>query len=113
MAAREGSRPVFERYRKSLVTMHFPPAQQAQFYLQTAESYEALSQVDAALAAADHARSIAETYGFNQVLFAAEELAARVRSGARVARSAPEAPIPASLRGIATTIGEMRRLVPS
>jgi hypothetical protein len=105
--------PLFERYRRSLATMSFPPALEAQYHLQTAESYEALSQLDAAEAAALRARTIAERYGFNETLFAAEQVAARVRNGAPGYTQTPEAPIPASLQGIATTIGEMRRLIPT
>ena len=40
------------------------------------------------------------------------QLAARVRTGAMVATRAPEAPIPHSLRTIATTIRQMRQVVP-
>ena len=113
IAAREGSMPLFERYRRTLASTAFPPAQEAQFHLQTAESYEALSLPDAATHAARRAQAVAATYGFNKVAFAAEELMMRVRTGAPGATSAPDAPIPTSLQRIATTIGEMRRLVPS
>jgi tetratricopeptide (TPR) repeat protein len=111
IAARDGSMPLFERYRRSLATMPFPPTMEAQFHLQTAESYEALSLPDAAMQAARRARAVAHTYGFNKVAFAAEELLERKGRGDRVP-SAPDAPMPESLREIASTIGEMRRLVP-
>ena len=113
IAARDGSMPVFERYRRSLATMPFPPAMEAQFHLQTAESYEALAQPDAALTSAERARAIAERFQFNQTLFAADAVAARVRAGAAITARAPEPSIPASLRTIASRIGDMRRLVPS
>ena len=80
IAARDGSMPVFERYRRSLATMPLPPVMEAQFHLQTAESYEVLLQPAAAVAAAERARTVAERFGFNQVLFAAEQVAARVRT---------------------------------
>ena len=112
IAARDGSMPLFERYRRSLATMSFPPVMEAQFHLQTAESYEALDQPDAALAAARRAQTVAERFGLNKVLFAAEELTARVRSGTRTTRRTPDAPVPAGLEPIASTIREMRRLVP-
>jgi tetratricopeptide (TPR) repeat protein len=111
IAARDGSMPLFERYRRSLATIPFPPAIEAQFHLQTAESYEALEQFDAATIAATRACVIAERFGFNQTLFAAEAIATRVRHGAAVSVRAPEAPVPESLRPIVTTISEMRRLV--
>ncbi|HET9004340.1 MAG TPA: hypothetical protein VFN39_10120, partial [Gemmatimonadaceae bacterium] len=112
IAAREGSTPLFERYRRALASAPFPPAQEAQFHLQTAESYEALSLPDAAIQAARRARAVADTYGFNKVAFAAEDLLGRLATGPLRAPSAPEAPIPESLREIASTLGEMRRLVP-
>jgi hypothetical protein len=113
MAAREGSMPLFERYRRSLATMSFPPALEAQFYLQTAESYEALSEFDSAALAAERARTISERYGFNQTSFAAEAVHARVLRGQPKAPLAPEAPIPAALQGIAANIKELRRTVPA
>jgi tetratricopeptide (TPR) repeat protein len=113
MAAREGSMPLFERYRRSLATLSLPPAIEAQFYLQTAESYEALSEFGSATVAAERARSISERYGFNQTTFAAEAIAARVKKGQPTAPLPSEAPIPAELRGIVANISALRRTVPA
>jgi tetratricopeptide (TPR) repeat protein len=113
IAAREGSMPLFERYRRVLAATAFPPVLEAQFHLQTAESYEALSQFDAARSAAERARAIAERYGFNHTMFAAEAVVARVTSGQPVVLSLQEISVPSSLREIATTIGELRRKVPA
>ena len=113
LAAREGSMTMFERYRRALASAPLPPAQEAQFHLQTAESYEALSLPDAATQAAQRAHRVAETYGYNRVIFAAEDLMQRVAAGVPGTRSAPETPIPAALEQIAATISDMRRLVPS
>jgi tetratricopeptide (TPR) repeat protein len=112
IAARDGSMPLFERYRRSLATVAFPPAQEAQYYLQLAESYEALHQPAAAIAAGLRARAIAEAYGFNEKLFAAEAVVARSRAGEVVGAIGAEAPVPESLREIVSTITEMRRRVP-
>lgn len=113
IAARDGSTPLFERYRRSLMSLPFPPSMEAQFHLQTAESYEALAQPEAAIVAAERARVVAQRYELNQVLFAAEQLTARVRSGTSSATRAPEAPIPETLRTIASSIREMRRVAPT
>jgi hypothetical protein len=113
IAAREGSMPLFERYRRVLAATAFPPVLEAQFHLQTAESYEALSQFDAATSAAERARAIAERYGFNHTMFAAEAVVARVTSGQPAVLSLQEISVPSSLREIATTIGELRRKVPA
>ena len=112
IAARDGSYPLFERYRRSLATMPFPPAQEAQYYLQVAESYEALSQPAAAITAGLRARGIAESYGFNETLFMADAVLARMERGEGVVISGPEVPVPDSLREIASTINERRRRVP-
>ena len=112
IAARDGSMPLFERYRRSLAAIQFPPTMEAQFHLQVAESYEALAQPDAAIAAAERARMLAERAGLNELMFAAEQVAKRVRSGVAGATRAPDAPVPKSLRLIASSIREMRRLVP-
>jgi hypothetical protein len=104
--------PLFERYRRMLATESFPPAQEAQFHLQTAESYEALEQFDSAIVAGQRARSVAEQYGFHKTAFAAEAVIARAKKGESVQALAPDSPVPASLRTIASTIGQMRRLVP-
>jgi hypothetical protein len=113
LAAREGSMPLFERYRRTLAGLPFAPAQMAQFHLQTAESYEALANFDAATAAGMQAQAVAEEYGFNQTLFEAEALIARVSSGHARVGQVPDAPVPTSLKQIATTISEMRKLVPA
>jgi tetratricopeptide (TPR) repeat protein len=112
VAAREGSTTVFERYRRSLATIPFPPSIAAQFQLQAAESYEALSQFDEAADAAERARSIAERHGFNRVAFAAEAVVARVTSGQPGTPILQEQCVPESLQEIATTISELRKAVP-
>ena len=112
IAARDGSRTLFERYRRSLDGSTLPPAQSAQFQLQVSESYEALAEPEAARAAGERARSIAGEYGFNQVLFEADALLGRLAKGTAPARAPAAAEMPDALRGIADQIGEMRRLVP-
>jgi hypothetical protein len=112
IAAREGSMPMFERYRRALAGTTLPPALEAQFHLQTAESYEALAQLDDAAGAAERARAIAEQYGFNEIAFKAGDLQIRMRSGAVAVERAPEAETPERLKPIAATISGMRRLVP-
>jgi hypothetical protein len=106
--------PLFERYRRSLASVAFPPALEAQFHLQTAESYEALEQFESAIAAGERARQLAEQYGFHKTSFAAEAVIVRAKTGESGAQQlAPDSPVPASLRTIASTIGQMRRLVPT
>jgi tetratricopeptide (TPR) repeat protein len=112
VAAREGSMTLFERYRRSLSAIVFPPPIAAQFQLQTAESYEALAQFDEATHAAERARAIAERHGFNRTVFAAEAVVARVKQGQTTAPVQQEQMVPESLQEIATTISQLRKLVP-
>ena len=104
---------MFERYRRILAATKLPPALEARFHLQTAESYEALSQPDGALDAAGRARDVAERYQFNEMLFAAEAVVTRVAQGQGSVPQAPEIPVPASLRAIAATIRDLRSKVPA
>jgi tetratricopeptide (TPR) repeat protein len=112
LAAREGAMPVFERYRRSLMTMPFPPAQRAQYHMQTAEGYEALSEYEAAAHAGHRAREIAEQFGFHQVVFEAEALVRRVAQGQRTATRVAEVAVPEPLQTIVDSISKMRHLMP-
>jgi tetratricopeptide (TPR) repeat protein len=112
VAAREGSTTRFERYRRSLSAIVLPPSIAAQFQLQTAESYEALSQFDEATEAAERARSIAERHGFNRTAFLAEAVVARMKQGQPSPSIVQEQVVPESLQEIATTIGQLSKLVP-
>jgi tetratricopeptide (TPR) repeat protein len=113
IAARDGSMPLFERYRRVLAATEFPPALEARFQLQTAESYEALAQSEAAIDAARRAGAVAERYGFNEMVFAAEAVVTRVAQGRGAVPVAPEIAVPASLRDIAATIRDLRSKVPA
>jgi tetratricopeptide (TPR) repeat protein len=113
IAARDGSMPLFERYRRTLAATKLPPTLEAQFYLQTAESYESLAQGEAAIDAAGRAGAVAARHGFNETLFAADAVVSRVTQGQRAMVTAPEIPVPESLRDIATTIHDWRSKVPA
>ncbi|MDB4880206.1 MAG: hypothetical protein JWL60_1652, partial [Gemmatimonadetes bacterium] len=112
LAAREGAMPVFERYRRSLASMPFPPAQRAQFHLQTAEGYAALQEYESARQAGHRALKVADEFGYHQVRFDVDALLERVAHGQRTAVRAAEVPVPVPLKFIAESIGEMRRMVP-
>jgi len=112
LAAQEGAMPVFERYRRTLSALPFPPALRAKFLLQTAEGYQALLEPEAAVQAGRRARAIAEEYGFHQVAFEAEALIGQVEQGQRAAARVADIPVPEPLQEIARSINEMRRFVP-
>jgi tetratricopeptide (TPR) repeat protein len=110
LAALEGAMPVFERYRRTLATLPFPPVQRAQFHLQTAEGYEALREYESAVHAGQRARSVAAQFGFHQIVFEADALFERVRQGQTRDRDRAEVPLGESVQIIANSIGELRRL---
>lgn len=112
LAAREGAMPVFERYRRMLVNKPFPPAQSAQFHLQSAQGYEMLGEYDSAVQSGRRACEIATQYGFHQVVFEAEALMERASREQVRAECPAEVQAPEPLRGIVKSISEMRELVP-
>ena len=97
---------LFERYRRALASAPFPPAQEAQFHLQTAESYEALSLPDAgAHRRRARARASPRRYGFNKVALRGGGAAGARGHGCSACPSrAPESSIPEPLQEIASTI---------
>ena len=103
---------MFERYRRALMGIPFPPALRAQYYLQTAEGYEALAEPVAAANAGRCALDLAREFGYHKLVFDAEALIQRVQHHALVARNAADGATPPALMEIAEHLGEMRRLVP-
>ena len=112
IAARDGSRTLFERYRRSLESAELPPIQEAEFFLHVGEGYEALSEPQGARGAADRARDVAARFGFNQIVFQADELLSRLSANERRVHEPRTDFVPEPLRDIAEQLGEMRRLVP-
>lgn len=108
LAALEGAMPVFERYRRSLTQMPFPPQLQAQFHLQVAASYEALMEPGSAIRASEQAREVAQQFGFHQISFEAGALIDRVEHGQRTARRAPEPELGGPVRTVARSLSTMR-----
>lgn len=111
IAANDGSMPLFERYRRSLANTSLPPALQAEYYVHAGTGYELLGELDAARTSFEHARTVAETFGFNQIIFRSEEALKRVSQAERRGSAPPENPLPEHLRDVAASLGEMRRLV--
>lgn len=112
IAARNGSRTLFERYRRSLEDVALPPIQEAEFHLHVGEGYEVLSEPESARGAASRARAIAVQFGFNQVAFQADEVLSRLSTSDRRVPEPRTEFVPEALRDIAEQLGEMRRLVP-
>ena len=112
IAARDGAMPVFERYRRSLMAVPFPPPMRAQYHLQAAEGYEALDMPTGAASEARCARDIAREFGYHKIAFDAEALLGRAERGQLTAARSTEMQAADAVMVIAGRIGEMRRRVP-
>ena len=111
LAAHEGAMSVFERYRRSLAALPFPPSQRVQYHLQAAEGYEALGDPRAALDAGHRARALAAQFGFHQLVFHADALVRRVEQGRTRRQAVPARAVDAGVHAVAESIGNLRREV--
>jgi tetratricopeptide (TPR) repeat protein len=78
IAAREGSEPLFERYRRELADVALPPFIAADYYVTASEGYQRLGRIDLACAHLERALAVATEHQFNQVVFYVEEALRRV-----------------------------------
>lgn len=109
IAATDGSRPVFERFRRALATTDLPPVLQAEFHLHAALGHEYFGEIEVANAELERAHSIAARFGFNQIVFRSEEAMRRLKKDAGRHIPAPETPVPVILQDVVDSIGELRR----
>ena len=104
IAADDGSLPLFERHRRYLERSQLPPLLRTQYLIHAGEG---LAQLGSAEAARDHlteAMAVAAQYGYNRLLFYAEEQLEGVSNAPRP--RAAEAPMPEALAPIASAIRE-------
>ena len=111
IAATDGSRPVFERFRRTLSATSLPPVLEAEFQLHAALGHEYFGEIESAQAALERARSIAMQFGYNQLAFQSEEAMLRLERDARSHAPRPENPVPDQLRDVAESLGDLRRAV--
>jgi tetratricopeptide (TPR) repeat protein len=111
IAATDGSAPLFERYRKSLADAHMPPTLQAEYQLHVGTGYELLGESDAARAALERARTLAENFGFHQIVFKSEEALSRVADTSQHLSAPAESSAPAHLNDVVEVLGDLRRSI--
>ena len=111
IAATDGSATLFERYRKSLADAYLPPTLEAEYQFHVGTGYELLGEPGAARAALEHARALAEDYGFHQIVFRSEEALARVATASRPAEVPPESTVPEHLSDVVELLGDLRRSI--
>jgi len=111
IAATDGSAPLFERYRKSLADAFLPPTLEAEFHLHLGTGYELLGEPEAARASLEHARVLAENFGFHQIVFRSEEVLSRVAYGSARPESPAEKAAPEHLNDVVELLGDLRRSI--
>ena len=107
IAADDGSLPLFERHRRQLDASDLPPALHAQFLLHTGEGLARLGDADGARRKLTETIAFAERYGYNRLVFAAEEQLGRVNDAPPVRHA--ETPMSETLATIATEIRQRQR----
>lgn len=113
IAATDGSRPVFERFRRTLSAVPLPPILQAEFQLHAALGHEYFGEIEFAQAALQRAHSIATQFGYNRIVFQSEAAIDRLRTCGPMRPLNAENPVPNWLRDVADSLGDLRRTVAS
>jgi tetratricopeptide (TPR) repeat protein len=113
IAATDGSRPVFERLRRSLSSTLLPPILDAEFHLHAALGFEYFGEIGSARSSLERAHSVATQFGYNQIAFQSAEALDRISNSTPRPAPVPESPVPELLRDVADSIGELRRTVAS
>jgi tetratricopeptide (TPR) repeat protein len=107
IAVREGSQPVFELYRRQLVTAQLPATLSARYRYFVGMGYAAFDRPDVAIKELERSRDLAAEFGLNQQLFETETLLADVRRGSQPQRVTP-VEVPQSVFDVADAMSDMR-----
>ena len=108
IAAEEGSTTLFERYRRVLSSAPLPPDLRVQVLIHVGDCYEALSEPRLAGESLTSARDMAIRYGYNRLLFVAEEKLVQVGTTGRDARHQEEPRVPDLVVHVAENLKAMR-----
>lgn len=106
IAADDGSLPLFERQRRDLEVADLPPLLRTQFLLHAGDGLSRFGDVTGASRLLKRAMDMAASYGFNRLVFQAEEQLASLK----VPQVVPaETAVPPELESIATALKQLRR----
>jgi tetratricopeptide (TPR) repeat protein len=109
LAADEGVRLQFERYRQQLANASLPPLLQVQFELHVGRGYQAMGELGLAQSWLERAAGTAASHSFNKLTFEVEEaLVKNSRPAQRTPAVAFE--VPEDVGRIANEIRELREL---
>ena len=109
IAGRQGAEPLFDRYRREFMGAELTPFLQVWYLITVGNGYRQLGRPEAGVLYLEQAVVLADTNGFNQLLFEAE---AALAVAEKPVRRAPTTwmPVPTEVEGIAEAIREMRTL---
>jgi hypothetical protein len=109
LAADEGVRLHFERYRQQLSAAELPPLLRVQFELHVGRGYQSMGETELAQSWLERAADTAASHSFNKLVFEAEDaLSKNTRSSERAPAVAFE--IPEDVGQIANEIRALREL---
>jgi tetratricopeptide (TPR) repeat protein len=109
IAAREGSEPLFERYRRELADVSLPPTVAVEFFVHAGEGYQRLGRTELACGYLERALAIAKEHQFNQVVFHVEEALQRAGAVSAAAQHVSVSPS-TEVQHIADELRRMREL---
>ena len=110
LAARDGSEPLFEEYRRELADVSLPPLLEVRYHLHIGQGQMMFGRVEAARVALTRALELSSHHKLNQLLFSAEERMAELEQGVRIAARSAEVVVSSDVQEVADALGEMRVL---
>jgi tetratricopeptide (TPR) repeat protein len=110
LAARDGSEPLFEEYRRELADVSLPPLLEVRYHLHIGQGQLMFGRIEAARLALTRALELSAHHKLNQLLFSAEERMAELEKGVRVAAHASAPMVSTGVQEVADALGEMRVL---
>jgi tetratricopeptide (TPR) repeat protein len=109
LAARDGSEPLFERYRRDLADASLPPTIAVEFFVHAGEGYQRFGRTALGCGYLERALAIAKEHQFNQIMFHVEEVLQQAGSVARASHHISVSPS-AEVQLIADELRRMREL---
>jgi tetratricopeptide (TPR) repeat protein len=111
IAGRQRSEPVFDRYRRELASVRFPPYLHAKFLLTLGNGYRQLGKPDLAITYLEQAVEYSRENGLNHVLFEAEDGLAAAQHDSQIQSPEVAELIPTDIVMVADAIRAMRQTV--
>jgi len=111
IASRQRAEPVFDRYRRELATVEFPPYMHAKFLITLGNGYKRFANQDLAVSNLEEAIQYSRAKGLNHLLFEAEEALAAARSEALTPTPETAELVPEGIAVVAEAIRAMKETV--